>query len=555
MSGKRHQRRILIMRTLSILILILIPAFLSSLEANWSFEEPDSSIILYKYGNRYEPQIEDGLLYLVNGGILNNHKNVAVFPVLNYKKYQDIELTWSMYITPGAEGCGIAFLNTDFFNADSLNLNLEKWQEPNLLQSFSLGFDVFDPPTSTWFGPDRNFYNRPQREISLHWNGKEITKILSPVEFRSSAESEESKNFCLKIHQVVGGAEITLIIENETVFDKFFIAEMQPYPIRLAVGGQTSELTTTIILDDVNLKLANEARKLSEPIKVKAIDKQPVYIDYRQTQHLVVFPEFKEQIGRVILTLEMTSMPGGFDPWDRGAAIYVWQDSIRYEICRFITPYNRGYVWKVDVTDFLSLFSGEKRMDLRVDTWQKKEENPADQLGWFISAELDFYPGKPERIPVKVVNLWTGSFFYGNPLDPMSKHLPPLKLCMPDDATDAKLRLVVTGHGMHPNTNNAAEFMPADRTVYVNNYKFENKLWKTDCYLNSCRPQDGTWKFDRAGWAPGSVVEPWEIELKEIVVPADTLRFDYVPMAYRNLSEGDHWKANHWFECQIIFYK
>ncbi len=542
------------------MIFILLPMILHSIEQTWDFNQPDSSIALYQYGNRYEPKIENGMLYLVNGGRMNNHKNAALFPALSERKYQTSELSWKTYITPGAEGCGIALLNTEIFGTDTLNLKLNldlvKWQEPNIEGSFALGFDVCNPPTSTWFGPDGNFYSRPQREISLHWDGKEIKKILSPVEFRADPESDDwFKEFHLKIQQVIGGSEITLKIEDEAVFDKFFIAEMQPYPIRLAVGGQTSEQTTTIILDDVNLKLENKAREMKEPISLKALYKQPIYIDYRETEHQVIFPDFKEQIGRVILTLEMTDMPGGFDPWDRGAAIYIWQDSVRYEICRFITPYNRGYIWKVDVSDFLPLFTGEKQMDLRVDTWQKKEDNPADQIGWYVSVNLDFYPGVPQRSPMKVVNLWTGSFFYGDPLDPMSNHLPQLKLQMPENATDAKLKLMVTGHGMHPNTNNAAEFMPADRTVFVNGHKHENKLWKTDCYLNPCRPQDGTWKFDRAGWAPGSIVEAWEIELGEFAVPGEMLTFDYIPMAYRNLSEGDHWKANHWFECQVIFYE
>jgi len=543
------------MKKIILLLLIMLPFFLHSIEQTWNFDESDSSIVLYQYGKRYEPQIKDGILHLVNGGILNNHKNVAIFPVLDNKKYQDIELNWNMYITPGAEGCGIALLNTDIFKADSLDLDFEHWEEPNIEGSFAIGFDVNNPPTSAWFGPDGNFYDRPQREISLHWNGIEIKKIMSPIEFRADQEEEEAKEFYLKIHQAIGGSEITLKIENEIVFDEFFIAEMQPYPIRMAVSGQTSDRTTTIILDDVNLKMENKAVKMKESINIKVITTQPIYIDYRETQHQVVFSEFKEQIGRVIITLEMTDMLGGFDHWDRGAAIYIWQDSVRYEICRFITPYNKGHVWKVDVTDFLPLFIGQKQIDLRVDTWQQKEENPEDQIGWFVSVDLDFYPGIPDRVPFKVVNLWAGSFKYGDPLDPMSSHLPQLKLEIPEEATDARINLMVTGHGMHPNSQNAAEFMPADRTAYVNDEKFENKLWKTDCYLNSCRPQDGTWKFDRAGWAPGSIVEPWIIELKEITDPGDTLKIDYVPMQYRNLSEGDHWKANHWFESQIIYYK
>jgi len=97
--------------------------------------------------------------------------------------------------------------------------------------------------------------------------------------------------------------------------------------------------------------------------------------------------------------------------------------------------------------------------------------------------------------------------------------------------------------------------MPSDRTVYVNRHEFKNQLWKTDCYLNPCRPQGGTWKFDRTGWAPGSVVEPWQINLTEIVKTDRELKVEYVPMSYRNTSEGDHYKPHHWIESQMIFYE
>jgi hypothetical protein len=524
---------------------------------SWDFEESDrnSEVILAQYGEPRAPRIENGTLILLSGGVYSNHKNTALFPELPEQKVGNVQLKWQMALLPGAEGCGLALLNTEIFSGDSLDLNIDKWHEPGIEGSFAIGFDINDPPTAAWFSPDGNYYNRPQREISLHWNNTEVVKILTPVEFRADPEKEEFIDFTLDINFVTGGAEITLKVNDTAVYDHYFIPGMMPYTPRLALGAQTGDRTTSVYIDNVELELFELLDPVDSYAKIPLFSQQEVYIDTRVTEHQVRFPRFKHEIGRVILNLEIADLPGGYDPWDEGAAIFIQEDSIRYEICRFITPYNRGYSWKTDVTDFLPLFQGDKQILLQVDTWMQKAEDPSEQKGWSISADLDFYFGKAERTPVKIQNLWNGNFEYGNPLDPMTDHLPQLNISVPEDVTDARIRFMVTGHAMYPNSQNAAEFMPADRTVYVNEMEFNNTLWKTDCYLNPCRPQDGTWKFDRAGWAPGSIVEPWIIELKEIVSTADSLTIDYLPMAYRNLSSGDHWKPHHWFESQIIFYR
>jgi len=524
---------------------------------HWDFEDSlaNSEIVLSQYGELRPPSIDSGTLILLSGGLYSNHKNTALFPVLSDQVTSNINLKWQMAVMPGSEGCGVALLDDSIYSGDSLDLNIDKWHEPGLTGSFAIGFDISDPPTSAWFGPDGNFYNRPQREISLHWDNTEIVKILSPVEFRADPEEEEYINFQLDLKYVVGGADITLQVNDEKVFDHYFIPEMMPYPVRLALGAQTGEQTTNVYIDNIELDLFEIREPTISYATFNLFSEQPVFVETRETEHQVRFPKFKSEVGRVILTLTIADMPGGYDPWDEGAGIFIWEDSIRYELCRFITPYHRGYVWKYDVTDFLPLLKGEKQIDLFVSTWMQKAETPEEQKGWLISADLDFYFGSPQRTPVEVRNLWEGNFEYGNPLDPMSDHLPRLKMEIPEGVTDARLRFMVTGHAMHPNSKNAAEFMPANRTVYVNGAEFENTLWKTDCYLNPCRPQDGTWKFDRAGWAPGSIVDPWIIEIKDTITEIDTLTIDYVPMAYRNLSEGDHWKPHHRFESQIIFYK
>ena len=58
--------------------------------------------------------------------------------------------------------------------------------------------------------------------------------------------------------------------------------------------------------------------------------------------------------------------------------------------------------------------------------------------------------------------------------------------------------------------------------------RFENTLWKDDCYLNPNRPQFGTWKFSRAGWAPGDVVWPWWIDVSQHMQPGQTAVVRYI---------------------------
>ena len=70
------------------------------------------------------------------------------------------------------------------------------WDEPNAAHAISIGFDVHNPPPTAmepdekgrvmgWFDAAGNWYDRPQREISVHANSRERLNVLSDVEFRT----------------------------------------------------------------------------------------------------------------------------------------------------------------------------------------------------------------------------------------------------------------------------------------------------------------------------------------------------------------------------------
>jgi hypothetical protein len=100
--------------------------------------------------------------------------------------------------------------------------------------------------------------------------------------------------------------------------------------------------------------------------------------------------------------------------------------------------------------------------------------------------------------------------------------------------------------------------MSIARTLKVNGHSWVNTLWKTDNYLNPCRPQGGTWKYDRAGWAPGDVVRPWIVDATEYIgaVGADrVLKIEYELDPYVNEERGKASPPVHITQSQLILYR
>lgn len=424
------------------------------------------------------------------------------------------------------------------------------WDEPNIPGVLSIAFDTHNPPTSNWFDKWGNYHQRPQQEVSLHWDGVERANTLSPVEF--SEDRPMAVNF--EVLAVTGGAEVTLHLNDVAVWDRLFLPHYEPAPLGVAIGACTGEFTSPFeVMGPMAFRFEDSLDSPKPPTRVSPFRRELIHSGNREPKTTAEFPADTGDVGRVVLTLKLECPDGGCDPWDKSAAIYLFDGEERYELLRFITPFGRAYTWKADVTDFLPLLSGERRVGLFVDTWMGESEDPAKQQGWLVSVDLDFHEGPAPRHPIAVQNLWEGFFQYGNPTGPMEENLQLKSVPVPEGATSARVRLMVTGHGMSPATNNAGEFMPADRTLRVNGTEWKHRLWNEDVYLNPCRPQGGTWKFDRAGWAPGSVVTPWMVELDAAMLESGTLELEYIPMPYtnHNYREGAAW---HWFETQVVFY-
>jgi len=172
--------------------------------------------------------------------------------------------------------------------------------------------------------------------------------------------------------------------------------------------------------------------------------------------------------------------------------------------------------------------------------------------GYMMSVSLDFYHGRSELEPYRVVPLWVGTARYKSAENHFKDFFAPREVMVDAGAKAARLFTTTTGHSQ------VGEFTPSKRTIVCGDKRYANTLWKDDCYLNPNRPQFGTWKFSRAGWAPGDVVHPWWID---VPLAKEKLALRYEPAPYefpagaKTLPQAEINKASHVVRSYLILYR
>ncbi|MBU0638904.1 MAG: DUF4091 domain-containing protein [Planctomycetes bacterium] len=516
-------------------------------EIRYAFDDPDEAgafaVTAGGDGARkgVEPKIADGRLCLLESWW--KFATSAAFAAPTSKTARVVDVSWKLVINTGTEGAGFAWLNVQQHGERGAAPQVEQWEAPGIAASFGVGFDASNPVNRDPFRGSGNVYDRPQHELSLHWDGREIVKRTTPMDFRD----EQPHQVRVRLEFVPGGADVSVWIDDTAIYERYFISGLTAYVGRPAFGGRNSQTAGDVLIDDLQVRCTDPIPAPEPPVTIMAIDHQLNDVKHPKHEAVVEFPEQGERFARIICTLRLDKPETRFDPWDRLAAVYVYDDDGKhFELLRYITPYHRGHEWRVDVTDFRPLLCGKRKIEQVCQTQGE---------GWVVTVTFDFYPGACERVAYRVVELWSGSPEIGNPEKPVADFYAPRTVTLDEHTVGAQVRTVVTGHGMHPNTNNAAEFMPLGRTLVVNGESFRNVLWKTDNYLNPCRPQGGTWKYDRAGWAPGDVVRPWEVDITHLLRGARELLVEYRLDPYLNEGRGETWAPFHKTEAYVVFYR
>ena len=262
----------------------------------------------------------------------------------------------------------------------------------------------------------------------------------------------------------------------------------------------------------------------------------------------VTFPSDGTLYSKVdlILTLEPPDGLDG-DEWDRMGHIFMYDDKGDWtELARLITPYwNPPWTWTLDITEMQLLLTGDRRLGVWLQSWKDD--------GYQVSVSLEFTIGTPAMQPIKINNLWTGSMVgYGNVGNTqMEQWLTPYTIPISEYADQVLSRISVTGHRFVDNTENGAEFLQRGRTLMVNGGgAWYNLLWQL-CGNWPVQPQSpATWYFDRAGWCPGDLVDPWIVDVTSQVFTGQDTVLEYIPDEYINL--GTAQDATHHFGSQLV---
>lgn len=486
------------------------------------------------------PKLSQGRLYLLESWAQSSA--AVAFPAPAPSRTRRVEGAFRFWINTGTEGMGFLWVCTEAHGGEPRLPEIGAWEAPDLAGSFGIGLDASNPPNRDPFRGSGNAYDRPQHEISLHFDGLERVKRTTPTDFRD----EQPHELRFRIEFVTGGAEISLWLDGTMLFDGWFMPRMAAYHGRPCFGARNGETAGDVLLDDVEFRCEDPLQAPPPPKHVVLLDHVINDKQHPRNEATVQLPQDTSEYGRILLTLRLDKPSTRFDPWDRLAHVYAYaDDGERFEILRYVTPYHRGHEWTVDVSAYRPLLRGNRRIEQVCGTQGE---------GWVVSIALEYHPGPAERLATHVRTLWSGAPVIGNPDKPLQEFFVPRQVEIPEGTSSAEVRAIVTGHGMSPNSNNAAEFMPIERTLTVNDKTWTNRLWKTDCYLNPCRPQGGTWKYDRAGWAPGDVVTPWIVPVD---LPSDParLQIQYALAPYVNENRGQTWEPFHQTEVHVVFYR
>ncbi|MBW2473688.1 MAG: hypothetical protein JRE56_03740 [Deltaproteobacteria bacterium] len=499
---------------------------LSLLCTSGAFAENSRNLHFSSFGAGSGPSFSEGVYSLLDGKGTFDQSNALAFDLRQEGQFKQKTLRCRLRLLPGGDGGAFIFLNTTEYGKRGPAPYLKSWVEPNLDGTFAVGIDVHNPLNSDPFGEWGNYQGFPEREVSLHWDGREIVKRLAPAEFRGSFSDCE-----IAIHYVIGGAEITVRIAGEAIYDRYFLAGMTPYESRLAVGaGTRSDTATEFDIKELVFTKSKPASPVRPPNHFAVFNHVQTNNSTPYHEKDIALPPLEWAYGRVILTLDIHDAGPNWNKWDQTGHLYVIdEDGNEHDIVPFITSYRTPCQWKVDVTHFRPLLSGKVTFKLVAGT--SFENN----RGYMMSMSLDFYHGTLELEAYRVIPLWTGTAHYKSADNHFKDFFTPQTLTIDASARTARLFITTTGH------TKVGEFTPARRTVVFTPDKsehpekelqFENVLWRTDCYLNPVRPQAGSWKYARAGWAPGDIVRPWWLDLTPYMMPGKTAELRYEPEAY-----------------------
>ena len=309
------------------------------------------------------------------------------------------------------------------------------------------------------------------------FNGTNWSQIYGENHFKGFEELTERPN--ITFHQ----GQYNLTIANDTIIDSV----MRPYH----QVNQYAVFPKTGTSENDSIGVINAYQYWSAAIQI-------------------IYNENGQQIGTVPTSSDGTINITELNYFKRGPS--------KFEIMSFVTPYGIGLdfgqdgkTWTFDVTDFLPILNGKKRLTIeRGGQWQEE-----------MDIKFVFVEGTPVREVIDIRQIWKVDYPSFADIN-ANKYYEPRDVMMHPSGDAFVIKSAITGHGQQ------GEFIPQNHWIDINggNNEFDWPVWK-ECSDNPVYPQGGTWIYDRAGWCPGAPTDIHISDITSMVTPGQTANIDY----------------------------
>jgi hypothetical protein len=216
------------------------------------FDDTGTGYTLTNYGGNAATVVSGGpsgnFLRLGYDGV-GGTSNTIGFDQTEALPVRRIEATFDFRMNGGADGLGFALLDTATHGTTGAAPSFS--EEPNLSNSFGIGFDIYDNGLPG--DPNNNHLN-------VHFNGVTLQTFSDPG---FDISSDQFHRAFLVIDFVEDGANVTLSLTPDalgspgttvTPISDFFVAGMAPYASRVAFSGRTGGVTSNHDLDNINVE-------------------------------------------------------------------------------------------------------------------------------------------------------------------------------------------------------------------------------------------------------------------------------------------------------------
>ena len=264
----------------------------------------------------------------------------------------------------------------------------------------------------------------------------------------------------------------------------------------------------------------------------------------------VVFPiSSKNNYNKVVIHYTITCPPTGCDEYDRLVSINVVKklpnnQMETIEIARLITAGEKECSLEMDVSDYLSLLSGNTTLHHYVSTQNTEGK------GLFATLSFTFSKNTTkEWVAYNIKNInnnnpyqrWSASTYYNT----LEQNTPTKFLSIPNDVEKAVIKITVSGHGIYDYANIKTPYLLQYLVIDYQHF-FLDSLPVSRCQQGYCTEDTK----GGVGWCPGTPVYIWELDVTHLLKNKNNIAINY------NLEAKEQFN-NLWYmlQSQLIFYK